>query len=124
MCGEMMDLQDDFKNEPDFRIVATTVDPGHDTAERLKKFGEGYGADPERWLFLTGKKEDVYSLIRGGFKLVVEEGGGSGSHQMIHSVRFALVDGQGRVRSYYDGTEPELAQKILPDVRALLREEG
>ena len=44
--------------------------------------------------------------------------------EMIHSVRFALVDGEGRVRSYYDGMDSELAQKILPDVRALLREEG
>ena len=124
LTRQMSNLQRPLAGFSDVLLVSITVDPERDTPGVLSDYAQQYGAEGERWLFLTGKKEAVYTLIREGFKLVVEEGGGSGPHQMIHSVRFALVDGEGRVRSYYDGTDPELAQNILPDVRALLREDG
>ena len=44
--------------------------------------------------------------------------------QILHTLRFALVDKAGRVRAYYDGTDPELNQKVVPGVTRLLREEG
>ena len=91
LTRRMAGLQGPLTGLPDVRLVSITVDPERDTPKVLSDYAQRYGADGERWLFLTGNKEDVYSLIREGFKLVVEEGGGSGSHQMIHSVRFGAV---------------------------------
>ena len=117
MCGEMMELQDEFEDEKDFRIVATTVDPAHDTAERLKKFGEGYGADPERWLFLTGKSEDIKAFAHGGLKIQWHP-----DDPLIHSTYFVLVDREGRIRDYFNQTRREEMERLRQVIRTLLLE--
>jgi protein SCO1/2 len=42
----------------DVQFVSVTIDPEHDTAETLKKYGERVGARPG-WVFLTGHRGDV-----------------------------------------------------------------
>ena len=42
----------------DVLFVSVTIDPEHDTAETLRKYGERVGAKPG-WVFLTGRREDV-----------------------------------------------------------------
>jgi len=96
------------------------VDPERDTPRLLSDYALRFGADKERWLFLTGEKSAVYRMIREGFQVTAEDD--PESDQIMHSLRFALVDRKGQVRAYYDGTDPELAEKLLPDVKALLRE--
>jgi cytochrome oxidase Cu insertion factor (SCO1/SenC/PrrC family) len=44
--------------------------------------------------------------------------------EMLHSTKVALVDGQGRIRGYYDGTGGELLGRALPDLGAVMREAG
>ena len=44
--------------------------------------------------------------------------------KMLHSTKVALVDGQGRVRGYYDGTGGELLGRALPDLGNVMREAG
>lgn len=65
-------LQDDFAGERDLRLVSITVDPERDTPKVLTEYAARYGADPERWLFLTGEKQAIYALAQQGFYLSVE----------------------------------------------------
>ncbi|MHC5051571.1 MAG: SCO family protein [Planctomycetota bacterium] len=44
MCGEMMELQDEFEDEPDFRIVATTV--SRKTSRSSRTAGSGSSGTP------------------------------------------------------------------------------
>ena len=62
-------LQRDFKDVKDLYFVSITVDPDRDTPPVLREYADRYGADPARWLFLTGKKEAIYRLAREGFHL-------------------------------------------------------
>lgn len=62
-------LQEEFADAPDLRFVSITVDPSHDTPEVLRRYADRYGADPERWLFLTGPKPAIFALAKDGFKL-------------------------------------------------------
>lgn len=117
MCGEMMELQDDFADEKDFRIVATTVDPAHDTAERLAAFAKGYGADPERWLFLTGRQEDIKAFAHGGLKIQWHP-----EDPLIHSTYFVLVDRGGQIRDYFNQTRREEMERLRKVIRTLLGE--
>jgi protein SCO1/2 len=66
-------LQDDFAGERDLRLVSITVDPARDTPKVLAEYAARYGADPDRWLFLTGEKQAIYALAQQGFYLSVEE---------------------------------------------------
>lgn len=47
--------------EGPFRLVSVSIDPGHDTPERLAAWGRRFGAGPN-WRLLTGAKEDVDRL--------------------------------------------------------------
>ena len=46
----------------DVRLVSLTVDPRSDTPSVLARFADGYYADTNRWLFLTGDKAELYRL--------------------------------------------------------------
>jgi cytochrome oxidase Cu insertion factor (SCO1/SenC/PrrC family) len=39
--------------------------------------------------------------------------------KLDHSTRFILIDQQGRVRRYYDTTEPNMISEAVRDVREL-----
>ncbi len=121
LSAQMQALQAPLREMPDTRLVSFSVDPERDTPGVLSEYADRYLADEDRWLFLTGEKDRVYSVIREGFQLGVG-GVEAGTDQIMHSLRFALVDRKGRVRAYYDGTDPGLPKKLLPELRMLLNE--
>lgn len=144
--AHMARLQDELAGEPDVRLVSISVDPEHDTPQVLAEYASRYGADPDRWLFLTGPKEAIYRLAIDGFRLgVVERGGqaqgGTGQGRtwlgprsawahaaahpertLIHSDRFVLVDRQAQIRGYYHGTDWEALERLRENVKRLLRQ--
>lgn len=119
MSRQMQVLQKEFVNDADIRLVSITVDPEYDTQEVLQKYAELYGARPGKWIFLTGEKSSIHSLAQKGFRLGVSEEGGTAAEPIIHSTKFVLVDMQGRIRGYYDGTEEESVKHLIDDVRTL-----
>ncbi|MEX2299908.1 MAG: SCO family protein [Bryobacterales bacterium] len=119
LSSKMSRLQEAVADLEDVRLVSFSVDPERDTPEALAEYSNRYGADAERWLFLTGRKEPLYQLIGKGFHLAVDDGG-PGSGLITHSTRFVLVDRQGQIRGYYDGAEPGTVDEIVPDIQRLL----
>jgi len=106
----------------DARLVSFSVDPTHDTPEVLREYAGHFGADANRWLFLTGPRDQLYDLIGKGFMLSVaeREPGQDDSGELItHSDRFVLVDRQGRIRGYYHGTEDETLNRLVTDIAVL-----
>jgi len=71
--ARLVKLQNEFTQEPDFRLVSISVDPAHDTVAVLRQYADRFAADRERWLFLTGSQSTIYALVRDGFKLDVED---------------------------------------------------
>jgi len=67
--ARMARLQGDFADERDVRLVSISVDPEHDTPAVLRDYAQRFGADAERWLFLTGDKAAIYHLAQQGFHL-------------------------------------------------------
>lgn len=118
LSSKMARLQEAVAEFEDVRLVTFSVDPERDTPEVLTEYANRYGADPERWLFLTGLKEPMYKLIGKGFLLAVDDGG-PGSGLITHSTRWVLVDREGQIRGYYDGAEAGTVEAILPDIRTL-----
>lgn len=104
------------------KLVSFTVDPERDTPEVLRRFADGYGAEQGRWFFVTGPGGEMQKLAREGFQLAAAASGGNPEEDIIHSNRFVLIDAQGRIRKYYLGTEPGVAQQILQDLQNLLAE--
>jgi cytochrome oxidase Cu insertion factor (SCO1/SenC/PrrC family) len=110
------------ENLSDVKLVSITVDPERDSLEVLKRFADGYGAIKDRWYFLTGDGAAIQQLANKGFLLSAATSGGSAEEPIIHSNRFVLVDRQGRIRGYYDGTDEESVKLLQKDLRRLYRE--
>lgn len=121
--AEMARIQNDLKNRTDLKLVSISVDPERDTPEVLRNYSERFKADPERWLFLTGNREEIYNLVQKGFRLsaVPAEGGNEANGVILHSSRFVLVDGDGHIRGYYNSEEPEALMRLRRDVKKLLK---
>ncbi len=106
------------------RLVSITVDPARDTVEALRAYSRRFGADPERWWFLTGERNALYDLIGKGFLLSVAdrtqaEADADGGELITHSDRFALVDREARIRGYYHGSDRGAVRQLIDDVEEL-----
>jgi cytochrome oxidase Cu insertion factor (SCO1/SenC/PrrC family) len=120
----MAEIQRLTKDLPDVQLLSLTVDPRSDTPEVLTKFADSFEADANRWLFLTGEKEPLYTLIETSFLKRGTEaenplmpGGFQGTE------RIALVDKQGVVRTYFNGMNPD-SPTLVVQALEVLRKEG
>ena len=101
------------------RILTHTVDPERDTPERMRRYAERLGADPEVWRFLTGPKKELYPLLQEGYLLTAlpsdtAQGG------FFHSDQILLVDVDGHIRGSYDGTKTSAMDQLLENLYGLL----
>ena len=122
MTAQMASLQTLLGHYGEVQLVSISVDPERDTLEVLKNYAKSAGAQPGRWIFLTGEKKTLHQLVRNGFRLGVEEGGGSAAEPIIHSSLFVLLDRRARIRGYYDGSEDEGARRLERDIELLVGE--
>jgi protein SCO1/2 len=121
--AEIAKLQNEMENRSGFEFVSISVDPEHDTPEVLSRYAERFKADPQRWLFLTGDKSEIYRLAQEGFRLSAvpaSEKEAQETDVILHSSRFVLVDGKGQIRGYYDSTDAEAVKRLRHDIRVLL----
>jgi len=121
MKKEMLRVYEQFKGEPNFRILSHSIDPTHDTQTVLKDYAEKLGVpDAATWNFLTGDQEKIFEIGQTSYLTTtmaddMEPGG------FLHSGAFLLVDQQGRIRGVYDGTKTEQVDRLLADIPKLLK---
>jgi len=121
MKKEMLRVYEQFKGEPNFRILSHSIDPTHDTQAVLKDYAEKLGVpDATTWNFLTGDQEKIFEIGQTSYLTTtmadnMEPGG------FLHSGAFLLVDQQGRIRGVYDGTKTDQVDRLLADIPKLLK---
>jgi protein SCO1/2 len=87
------------------RIVSFTVDPEHDTPEKLKSHAATIPSNPDIWVFLTADKPMLTKIIEEGFMMAVGEPTMMGGLMDIaHAQKLVLVDAKGKIRGFYDAT--------------------
>lgn len=125
LSQEMARLQSKVATNAPVHFVALTADPETDTPAVLANYGKRYGADPNRWWFLTGPKSDVYQTAIQGLGFTVVENSAPNpkiEDLFIHSNFFALVDKAGRHRAVVQGERPSAEKEILTLIQQLERE--
>lgn len=125
MNKQMQRVQHAIKGNSKVKILSFTVDPEIDTVEQLKRYANSHNAVEGQWHFLTGKKEDLYALARKSFfvlKPAEAANQGDVGSDFIHTNNFVLVDGQGRIRGYYDGTNEKEITSLITDIKLLEKE--
>jgi cytochrome oxidase Cu insertion factor (SCO1/SenC/PrrC family) len=109
----MAQLQEQWKDRPGLKLVSFSVDPEKDTTEVLSRYADRYKADAQRWLFLTGEKEEISRLVQEGLRLsAVALSSDGNKDSVMHSPRFVLIDKQAEIRGYYDSRDPQALQRL------------
>jgi len=103
MTDNMVWLQDKIKDMPDVKLLSFSVTPDIDTPEVLRKYADKKGVMDSKWNLVTGDKKEIYYLARQSF-LAVKTGTLGELYDMVHTENFILVDKNGRIRGFYDGT--------------------
>ncbi|MFZ4058261.1 MAG: SCO family protein [Ferruginibacter sp.] len=149
MNANMRRVFDEFKNDSNFIILSHTCMPETDSVPLLKAYEQKmlYGnlmkgddgsykieydstkktpiaIDNKNWMFLTGKKSELYDLARHSYMIDFSKMDSTAKidDQFIHTQFFALLDKKTRVRGIYDGLKEDEIQKLLKDIRALQKE--
>jgi protein SCO1/2/putative membrane protein len=117
----MAQLQKELRHT-DIHFVCISVDPEHDTPEVLQRYAAAWQADPARWWFLTGAKEQIAQLMESSFlpRPQLSEQADPG-RRILHSNRLVLVDRAGGIRGTYLAVSPAVGTdgQLLEDVFAI-----
>lgn len=127
-CSEhqnrMAELQDQLAGWPGVMLVSFSIDPERDTPEQMQLFAKNYHADPNRWLLVTGPKDEMYDLIQKSFGQSVETyPNPQPGAEYLHSFKFMIVDDRGKIRGYVDAKQdpqdiPRLGARVKKLVQA------
>ncbi len=126
LTAQMSQLQQALPVDPAVKLITLTTDPEYDSPAVLKRYGERFGANAGRWIFLTGAREQIARLAVDGLKLVALEKKPaerqSPEDLFIHSTLLVVVDAQGRLRVTFDSEDAAWKGHVLGAVRKLLHE--
>ena len=135
MNGNLVEIQNEFKDFEDFGVASFTINPEIDTPEVLKAYADKYGITNPNWNLMTGDVEMIYKLANEGFYLYTAK-----NDEIIdgfeHSGNFALIDKEGFIRSrlkspnnpliYYNGIVSEkegVDDEGIPQEITILKED-
>lgn len=119
LTARMASLQSEIRTRHlPVRLVSISVDPENDTPARLAEYAARFSADETMWSFLGGGSAELEQAFVRGYEVSCrkpEERGGADVTQIMHGDWLVLVDGEGRVRGYYDSREKSRMDLLLAD---------
>lgn len=115
MTNYMNQLYQDYKEVTEVQFVSITVDPMVDDEEMLQQYAAGYNVEDDRWQFLTSDLDAIKDLKKNGFLLYADE------LPQGHAIKFVLIDQEGQIRKYYDGTDEASIAILRTDLNNLVK---
>ncbi|MBH5319192.1 SCO family protein [Paenibacillus sp. GSMTC-2017] len=99
-------------------LISITFDPERDTPEVIREFAGRTFAEFEGWHFLRGEEKETIELAR-NFNVGVKKD--EQANSFIHMNIITLVDKNGQVREWINGSDEELtADYIVKQINKLL----
>jgi protein SCO1/2 len=123
MNNNMKLVYEKFKDKKDFLILSHTCDPETDSVAQLKKYSDSLGVNTNQWMFLTGRKDSLYTMAR--ISYTIDDPANnlkSIDDDFLHTQFWALVDRNGDVRKIYDGLKGSEVRQLIKDAERLLKE--
>ena len=122
MASIMKLLEEEFGDDPQFRLVSISVNPSGDNPGKMDAWVKENGVDSDDWWFLTGEPEEITKYMISQFMFfatekVTDPALISSVGEFSHDQRLALVDGGANVRGYYDVMNFERGELELQRLR-------
>lgn len=101
-------------------LISITFDPERDTPEVIRQFADRTFAEFDGWHFLRGEEEATIELAR-SFEVGVKKI--EADNTFIHFNVITLVDGEGQIREWINGSDEQLtADYIVEQINKLIKE--
>ncbi len=125
ISSQLSRVQDTFHQDPEVQLLSISVDPKFDQPEKLALYAKRFDANKGQWHFLTGEKKVIYPLVLKGFHVPLADASEYDAaikhpdETFIHSERLILVDKEGVIRGFYDGTDKKEVDRLLVEIKVL-----
>ncbi len=125
ISSQLSRVQDTFHQDPEVQLLSISVDPTYDQPEKLAAYAKRFDANKGQWYFLTGEKKVIYPLVLKGFHVPLADASEydaaikNPDETFIHSERLVLVDKEGVIRGFYDGTDKKDVDRLLVEIKVL-----
>ncbi len=119
---QMLRLYERYEKEDRLLLLAHSIDTKRDTVGRLHDYARNLGVRADKWHFVTGDKEEIYSIADKYFTPTPREDP-TAPGGFDHSGMLILVDKNRHVRAFCDGTNPKSVDQFMKDIDRLLRQE-
>ncbi len=115
----MSQLQKAYKKKkPDWvQFITITVDPEHDSVAVMRTYADRYGADHDRWYFLTGNKDEIFDYAKNELGVVLQPA--DGSSDIVHTENIILLDPNRHIRGYYNGLDAKEISVLANNIAIL-----
>lgn len=126
MNSHLAPLHQATRDLPALQIVSFSVDPTHDTPERLRAHADSLGANTDRWRFLSTDRAAIEAVVERGLmfalndqpEMQIEVGGGETMANIVHPTKFLLISPDVQVIEMIDGMSMSAAQEAERVARA------
>ena len=104
-----------------FHLVSFSVDPEHDSPDKLLAYAKGHRVSPRMWSLLTGSRAELTRTLNDGLKIYMGKDAAAGDDLMSigHGSHFVLVDGKMQIRGYYNLSDSGALDALLRDAGLL-----
>ena len=121
-------IEKELQQQPDVyvktHLLSITIDPEYDTPKVMRSYGASHSgrySDEvfKHWEFATGTAEQVKAIAE-YFGVRSFKDPATGKEELIHSLRTAVIDPQGRLAKLYRGNEWKPTE-ITTDLKSLVQ---
>ena len=122
MNTNMKRVYEKFKDEKDFFILSHTSDPERDSVTVLKKYADSMGVNTAKWIFLTGRKDSLYTTAR--ISYTIDDPANNLKNiddDFLHTQFWALVNRKGEVKKVYDGLKEKEINAMMKEIEKMLK---
>lgn len=122
MNTNMKRVYEKFKDKKDFLILSHTSDPERDSVGTLKKYADSLGVNTAQWIFLTGRKDSLYTTAR--ISYTIDDPANNLKNiedDFLHTQFWALVNRKGEVKKVYDGLKESEIDAMVKEIDKMLK---
>lgn len=113
-------IYEKFRDDDRVLLLSHSIDTKYDTVATLKRFADNLEISADKWHLVTGDKEEIFGMDEAYMSVAIEDKTLPGGFD--HSGNLILVDQDGHVRAYCNGTKPEEVTEFMKNIEKLLDE--
>lgn len=117
MCAErngtrLLQVYNQFKDNPNFKVVCLSIDPESDTDEHLMNLEKGLAVDGDNWWFVKTETEKMreymrFEMLFGDIKLRTVQSEIDEKGKWAHDMGIQVYRGDTLLKKWHEGLPPE-----------------